>query len=203
LKQTNFRSKDFRSFLTACLQKDPTSRRSAKELLSHPFISATNKNNLSELLTKHKKLKEDAEQNSQEVTKKWEAFLGELEQKKQLNNSGSREQPPVPNNNGSSIMMFNSPPEEEEEEVTLEEYPTGTIVVSKKPVRYTSTLTLIFNIRATTEACLKKYLNKKIPYLYHNKPQFQIHLHESRIQQPPLSKEPSSTLRPQGTAFIF
>ncbi|GBF98708.1 serine threonine kinase [Raphidocelis subcapitata] len=33
-------SEEFRDFVTACLQKDPTARPSARELLSHPFVAS-------------------------------------------------------------------------------------------------------------------------------------------------------------------
>eukprot|EP01132_Coremiostelium_polycephalum_P003594 gene3594-4476_t len=58
LKNQENYSKDFINFISSCLHKDPNQRKTASELLKHPFVTNTKeKSVLTDLITKYKKLR--------------------------------------------------------------------------------------------------------------------------------------------------
>ncbi|KAN0025672.1 hypothetical protein ACTFIU_010266 [Dictyostelium citrinum] len=58
LKNQENYSKDFINFIQSCLQKDPNQRKTASELLKHPFVTNTKeKGVLTDLITKYRKFR--------------------------------------------------------------------------------------------------------------------------------------------------
>eukprot|EP01114_Cavostelium_apophysatum_P003871 TRINITY_DN1400_c0_g1_i4.p1 TRINITY_DN1400_c0_g1~~TRINITY_DN1400_c0_g1_i4.p1 ORF type:complete len:1584 (-),score=580.27 TRINITY_DN1400_c0_g1_i4:69-4820(-) len=83
LKEPHKWSEVFRDFVRECLKKVPDERKSAVELLQHPFITSCNdaNANLMKLIEDHKSAELANEEHTQNMVKKWEDFLGQVNSK--------------------------------------------------------------------------------------------------------------------------
>ena len=76
LKSPSSWSREMNEFVALCLKKNPKDRKSAKELLMHPWIkNHEGCNNLHQLLIKHKKVLEQSEEISKQMATSWQQFL--------------------------------------------------------------------------------------------------------------------------------
>jgi len=80
LSRPHLWSENFNDFIRVCLNKDPAERKSATELLQHPFIAGCRETSLQRVLDNLRKLEEYEAENSQIIKEKWEKFLGNLGQ---------------------------------------------------------------------------------------------------------------------------
>eukprot|EP01117_Protostelium_nocturnum_P002767 TRINITY_DN1369_c0_g1_i2.p1 TRINITY_DN1369_c0_g1~~TRINITY_DN1369_c0_g1_i2.p1 ORF type:complete len:1307 (-),score=499.61 TRINITY_DN1369_c0_g1_i2:21-3941(-) len=108
LKEKEKWSSNFHSFVATCLRKSPKRRPSAEELMDQPFIRNCELENLMSLIEKHKKLDDGIEENKAAVRQKWEAFLEDMERKKEEQNSISS--PKLENDTTEESAEFSTEP---------------------------------------------------------------------------------------------
>eukprot|EP01119_Soliformovum_irregulare_P003116 TRINITY_DN1341_c0_g1_i1.p1 TRINITY_DN1341_c0_g1~~TRINITY_DN1341_c0_g1_i1.p1 ORF type:complete len:1290 (+),score=340.11 TRINITY_DN1341_c0_g1_i1:82-3951(+) len=98
----------FHEFLQMCLLKDPRHRKSATDLLKHPFLNLPADLNLSNLLARHRQLELDSNTDALALAKKWEAFLNALPE--QAEDPGQDDSESADNINDSGTVVFSRTP---------------------------------------------------------------------------------------------